>query len=80
MSGDGSIQRFDNESFQMMDASVRQQLVKERLSVTLGVRNLLDVTNVRAVSGGGAHSGGIGGEAPVAMGTCFFAKISMTIK
>lgn len=80
MSGDGSIQRFDNESFQMMDASVRQQLVKERLSVTLGVRNLLDVTNVRAVSGGGAHSGGNGGEAPVAMGTCFFAKISMTIK
>lgn len=72
-------ERFDNDSFQMLDASIRQNFLKERISLTIGLRNILDVTNVRAMSSGGAHSGG-GASSPVAMGTSFFTKLTYTFR
>lgn len=72
-------ERFDNDSFQMLDASIRQNFLKDRISLTVGVRNILDVTNVRAMSSGGAHSGG-SGNSPVAMGTSVFTKLTYTFR
>jgi len=40
-----------------VDATVRQGFYKNRLDVTVGVRNLLDVTRIRtSTEGAGAHS------------------------
>lgn len=46
------------EAFGMMDASVRQPFFGNRLDVTLGARNLMDVTNVRfnQPGGNGVHT------------------------
>lgn len=80
MQSDGSIGRFTNEAFTIMDASVLQPLLKDRISMTMGVRNLLDVTNVRAVSSGAAHTGSGGGQSPIGMGTTYFVKFNFIIK
>ncbi|MFN8154778.1 MAG: TonB-dependent receptor [Bacteroidia bacterium] len=74
------IYRYTNQSYQMLDVSARQSMLKERISLTLGIRNILDVTNVRAMSSGGAHSGGGDGTAMVAMGRSFFTKLTFTFK
>jgi len=67
-----------NEGYQLLDASIRQPFLKDKLQVTAGAKNLLDVTDVRASSGSGVHSGSVAGGAPMAMGTFFFTKISFT--
>ena len=64
----------------MLDASVRQSLMKERICFTIGVRNIFDVTNVRAMASGGAHSGSGDGTAMVAMGRSLFTKLTFTFK
>lgn len=70
--------RYLNESYQLLDLSVRQPLLKDHLQLTAGVKNLLDVTDVNAVSSGGVHSGNTSAGTPVSMGTYFFTKISFT--
>ncbi len=67
-----------NEGYQLLDASIRQPFLKDKLQVTAGAKNLLNVTDVRATSGSGVHTGSVAGGAPVAMGTFFFTKISFT--
>lgn len=48
------------ESFGLMDASVRKDFFKNKFSVTVGARNLLDVVSIRSsqASGGDAHTAG----------------------
>lgn len=70
--------KYLNESYQMLDASIRQPFFKNQLSVTAGVKNILNVTDVRAAGSGGAHTGTSDGSSPVAMGTFFFSKISLS--
>lgn len=77
---DNNIHRFTNESYQNLDASVRQQFLKDRVSLTLGLRNIFNITSVRAMSSGGAHSGGNDGAAMVAMGRSVFTKLTYTFK
>jgi outer membrane receptor for ferrienterochelin and colicins len=80
MQSDGTLARFSNESFSMMDASILQPLLKDRIALTLGARNLLDVTNVRSVMTGAAHNGGGDGQSPVGMGTTYYVKLNITFK
>lgn len=80
MQGDGAVGRFLNESFQMLDASFNQNLMNDRVKITFGARNLLNVTNVRAVMSGGAHSGSGNGESPIGMGMSYFTKLTLTFK
>lgn len=79
VNGDNQTQRFENESFQLMDVSLKQNLLKDRISLTMGVRNILGVTNVRAMSSGGVHSGG-SNSAPIAMGQTIFTKLTYNFK
>ncbi|MBL0095112.1 MAG: hypothetical protein IPP46_00525 [Bacteroidetes bacterium] len=80
MQSDGALARFSNESFSMMDASLQQPILKDRIALTLGARNLLDVTNVRSVMTGAAHNGGGDGQSPVGMGTTYYVKLNITFK
>lgn len=77
---DGTVDRFDNDSYKMMDVSVRQELLKKRLSITCGLRNLYDVTNLNSLAGGGVHSGGGTAGTPVGMGTSMFTKLTFNFK
>lgn len=75
-----AVQRFENPSYQLVDASMRRSFLKDKLVISAGVRNLLNVTNLRTVAGGGIHSGASDGLSPVAMGTSFFTRLTYTLK
>ena len=73
-------ERFLVESYQMLDATVRQPLLKDCLQITLGVKNILNVREIRSASSGGVHSGNATGNTQVAMGTAVFARLSYQFK
>lgn len=75
-----AVQRFENPSYQLVDASMRRSFLKDKLVISAGVRNLLNVTNLRTVSSGGIHSGASDGLSPVAMGTSFFTRLTYSLK
>ncbi|MEM6697232.1 MAG: TonB-dependent receptor, partial [Bacteroidota bacterium] len=66
------------DGFTMMDASLAQPLFNNRISLTFGVRNLLNITQVN-VQGGqvGAHSSGSG--LPIGAGRSFFVRASVRL-
>ncbi len=61
------------KGFTMVDASFSQKLFNNQLSLTAGVRNLMDIRQIGVTGGGGgAHSGGNG--APVGVGRSLFFR------
>jgi len=56
----GNAKFFLNEikPYSWMDASVRKMFFKNQFEVTLGARNLLDITNVQTNQNGGSSTGG----------------------
>jgi len=67
------------EDFHTLDASVVKSFYANRVSLTLGGKNLFDVRTVPAVgSGGGAHSGS-SGSVNVAWGRTWYAKVSFNL-
>ncbi|MEM1327757.1 MAG: TonB-dependent receptor [Bacteroidota bacterium] len=66
------------DGFAMLDASYTQSFFKNRLSLTGGIRNVLDITQVN-VQGGqvGAHSGG--SALPIGAGRSFFVRARLRL-
>ena len=77
---DGSVDRLNNDAYKMMDVSVRQELIKNRLTITGGLKNIYNVTNLSSLSGGGAHSGESSSGTPVGMGTSVFTKLTFNFR
>jgi outer membrane receptor for ferrienterochelin and colicins len=73
---DNSLGRYINNDYTLMDINIAQRLFKERLIVTGGVMNLLDVTNVSTYGTATAHSGSEN-EAVIGMGRSLFVKIQL---
>ena len=47
----------ERDSFQWLDFTIRQKLLDEKLELTVGARNILDVTRIDStIQGGGAHT------------------------
>ncbi len=74
----GEIERTPQEAYGMVDAQISQRLFKERLKLTFGVRNILDVTQVLQNNIAGVHGGG-NGAAFVANGRNFFVNASIDV-
>ncbi len=67
------------DSFHLLDVTINQR-IKKLLDLTLGARNLFNVTAVdNNFSSGGAHSGG-GGSTSVGYGTSFFIRLNYQFK
>ena len=64
----------------MLDGSLQfPKIWQNRLLLTAGVRNILDVKTVQqSGGGGGAHSSG-GGTAPISPGRSFFVRASFNL-
>lgn len=77
---EGQLKQFDNQAFSFLDATISQKVCKDRLNISLGVRNILNVTNIQAMNAGGIHSNAGAADAPVAMGRTLFTRITYTIK
>lgn len=76
----GAIRRFDNPAFTLLDASVQQSLLGEKLQLSGGAKNLLGVTNIVNSGVAGVHSNLSSGSTPVATGTSFFLKLTWLIR
>ncbi len=72
----GSIEEGKQDVFHMLNISFSRNLIKQKLLLTAGARNLLDVTSVKATdsSGGSAHSSG--GAIPVSYGRSYFLNLT----
>lgn len=66
------------DGFTLFDGSIAQSFFKDRLSLTAGVRNILDITQININGGGGgAHSGGP--NLPVSAGRSIFVRANFNI-
>lgn len=64
------------DAFHWMDISATQKFWGDRLSLTVGGRNLFDVQNLGSTGTGGVHSGG--GAVPMAWGRSLFSSLKWT--
>lgn len=74
------------EPYSWMDASVRKSFFKNQFEVTVGARNLLNVTNLQSVinggsgdASGGAHGGGTSSDMMLGYGRSYFLKLSYNL-
>ncbi|MFT5891989.1 MAG: outer membrane receptor for ferrienterochelin and colicins [Dokdonia sp.] len=68
------------DAFSFLDASLRKNFINNSLLLTLGARNLLDVTQVNTTSiEGGAHSGPPG-NILLGYGRSYFLKLAYNLK
>lgn len=71
---EGNLTQTFVHDFHMLDANLSKQLFKNRLVISLGAKNILNVNNVRASLAGGAHTGN-SSSTPIAMGRTYFIKL-----
>lgn len=69
----------ETEDFNMMDASVRKSLFKDRFELTLGVRNLFDVTTIKTETPGEGHSTTVS-SLPLFYGRSYFLKLNFNLE
>lgn len=61
--------------FHMLDFNLSKHLLKDKLQLSLGLKNMLNVINVNASMSGGAHSES-SSSTPVSMGRTYFIKLN----
>ena len=79
LDGSNSLVRTMNQSYQLVDFSVRKPMLKNHVTLTTGVKNIMDITNVRSAVSGGAHSGGNEGTTAIGMGRSYFVKLILSL-
>jgi outer membrane receptor protein involved in Fe transport len=67
------------QAYSMFDASVTQTLFKGLVQLTVGAKNLANVTSIAFNTTASAHSSGAG-NMPIAMGRYFFTSIRINIE
>jgi len=57
VNGETTLERGEQDGFSMLDASIRKSFMKDKLQLTLGARNLFNITQVNTTAlTGGAHT------------------------
>lgn len=78
LEGDNTVNRYINDPFQFLDFTLRKIFFKENISLTAGVKNILDVTNIDSMNNGGVHNGN--GVTQIAMGRSYFTKLTINLR
>lgn len=76
---DGTLGRSFIGAFHMADAALTKKILRGRVALTGGCKNLFDVKNINASMSGGAHSGG-GTSVPMSTGRLAFVRIELDLK
>ena len=61
--------------FHMLDFNISKQFLKEKLQLSAGLKNMLNVNNVNASMSGSTHDGS-SSSTPVSMGRTYFIKLN----
>ncbi len=69
------------DAYNMLDVSVNRPFFENKLTVSSGIKNLLDVKTIEAKGGGlgGAHGSSRDGSSNIAWGRTFFVKLALNI-
>jgi outer membrane receptor for ferrienterochelin and colicins len=79
MQSDGTLFESKRDAFHMLDVTATSHFWKRKIGVTLGVKNLLDITSVNGLSGGdGAHSSG-STSVQIGMGRTYFCSLTINL-
>jgi outer membrane receptor for ferrienterochelin and colicins len=62
-----------------LDATIRQNFFKDHFEVTIGVRNIFDITNVTQTGTGSAAGHAGTGEVMLAYGRSYFLKLAYNL-
>jgi len=65
--------------FSLMDASIRKSFLKNCLEVTLGIRNLFDITSITNTTQAGSAHDGNASETMLFYGRSYFLKLNYTL-
>lgn len=77
---EGNISQTTTGAYQLFDFNLSRKFWRGQIGGTLGVKNLLDVTDIPVGGGtGGVHGGGLG-SVPIGWGRSFFVQIQMNIQ
>lgn len=82
---DGNNKFFLNKinPYSWMDASIRKMFFKNQFEVTVGARNLFDITNVQTIQNGGGSTGGAHGSGSsdllLGYGRSYFLKLTYNL-
>jgi outer membrane receptor for ferrienterochelin and colicins len=68
------------QDFHLADFTVEKDFFKESISVSLGAKNLFDVTAIAGSSAGGAVHSGTGTSINVGMGRTYFMRVKIYLK
>jgi outer membrane receptor for ferrienterochelin and colicins len=67
------------EGYHMLDFTINQPLMQRKVNVTVGCKNILDVSNIRSSNVSNSfHSGG-SNTMPISIGRSFFTQININI-
>lgn len=69
----------EQEGFSLLDASIRKSFLNDNLELTLGARNILDVTSVNNTTQPGAVHGAGSSETMLFYGRSYFLKLNYTL-
>ncbi len=78
LNADNTITQFSNESYKFLDATLRKEFLKGRIYVGTGVKNILNITNISAVTPGSAHSS-VDNDQAVGTGRTWFVKLQFAL-
>ncbi len=74
LNSNNEIQKATMEDYHLADCSVSKTLFKNRIRISTGVKNIMDVTNVNGLSTGDAHTSSEN-QVTVGMGRTYFIKL-----
>lgn len=77
LDADDNLYQTQVDAFSLLDFNLNKDFFNKRLNISLGAKNLLDVTSLNATATEGAHSGG--GTIPQSWGRSYFVKLTYHI-
>lgn len=79
MQSDGTVFESKRDSYHMLDVTATSHFWKRKIGITLGVKNLLDITAINGLSGSdGAHSAG-STSIQIGMGRTYFCSLTVNL-
>lgn len=75
---DGSLQQYFINDYSMLDMNLTREFWKKRVIVSLGAKNLLNVTAVSSTTSTGAHTTS-SGSSPIGWGRSYYVKLQLKL-
>ncbi|MCF8364431.1 MAG: TonB-dependent receptor [Bacteroidales bacterium] len=80
LTADDMVEKYTEESYSMLDLNLSKNFLNDRIMLSVGAKNLFDITDIKTSGGGGGSVHGSGGASmPIAWGRSFFAGLKFKL-